>query len=274
VTLLAKLAIVSIAPCLAAQAADNVLTPAEKKEGFKLLFDGRSLKGWRDPAKKSPPGDSWTIEDGCLKTTPKPRVREDLITTESFGDFELKFDWRMSSGGNTGVKYRIQREVFINESAAQRGPGGFEGMMEREITNPKSDRAKVAPGERAQSYTIAYEFQLLDDANYPGQRGINVHSTGGLYSMIPPRKLVARPAGEWNQSRLVVKGDHFEHWINGELVLDGELHSKEALAGNAKRWAVAPTIRGILDSATASGPISLTHHGAAVWYKNLKIRKL
>lgn len=273
-TPLPKLPVLLVAACLTGLAADNVLTPAEKKEGFRLLFDGHTLKGWRDPAKKTPPGDSWTIEDGCLKTTPKPRVREDLISQESFTDFELKFDWRMSSGGNTGVKYRIQREVFINESAAQRGAGGFEGMMEREITNPRSDRSKVGPGERAQSYTIAYEFQLLDDANYPNQRGINVHSTGALYSMIQPRKLVARPAGEWNESRLVVKGDHFEHWINGVMVLDGELHSKEALAGNAKRWAVAPTIRGILDNAKPSGPISLTHHGAAVWYKNLKIRKL
>jgi hypothetical protein len=270
----AKLPILFITACLTGLAADNVLTPAEKKAGFQLLFDGTTLKGWRDPAKQTPPGDSWIIEDACLRTTPKPRIREDLITEESYSDFELKFDWRISAKGNTGIKYRIQREVFVDESKAQRGAGGFEGLMEREITKPTSDRTKVAEGSRAQVYTVAYEFQLLDDAGYPNQRTIDVHSTGALYSMIKPRTLAARPPGEWNESRIVVKGDHFEHWVNGVKVLDGGLHSEEALAGNAKRWAVAPTIRSILDNAKASGPISLTHHGAAVWFKNLKIRRL
>jgi hypothetical protein len=71
-----------------------------------------------------------------------------------------------------------------------------------------------------------------------------------------------------------VKGDHFEHWVNGVKVLEGGLKSDEAKAGNAKRWKAAPTVRGILDNAKPSGPLSLQHHGAAVWFKNLKIRKL
>ena len=77
-----------------------------------------------------------------------------------------------------------------------------------------------------------------------------------------------------NQSRLVVIGDHFEHWINGVKVLDGLLHSDEALAGTSKRWANAPTIRDMLNNAKPNGPIALQHHGAAVWFKNLKIRTL
>ena len=87
-----KNSILFLAACVTSQAADNALTQAEKQAGFRLLFDGRTLNGWRNPANEKPPGDSWTIEDGCLKTIPKPRISEDLITQESFGDFELKFD--------------------------------------------------------------------------------------------------------------------------------------------------------------------------------------
>ncbi len=263
------------AACLSALAADNVLTPAEKQAGFRLLFDGETFRGWRDPARENPPGTSWVVENGCLKTTAKPRIKEDLITEQSFGDFELTFDWHISAHGNTGVKYRLQRAVFVDNTKVDRG-AGFETMLEREVTSPLSDRDKMAPDATGEVYTIAYEFQLIDDAGYPGlnTRDGGVHATGALYSMIPPRKKAAHPAGEWNHSRLVVKGDHFEHWINGVEVLDGSLSSAEARAGTAKRWAAAPAIREILDHAKPSGPITLQHHDAEVWFKNLKIRLL
>ena len=269
-----KVPILCVAAGLAALAADNTLTPGEKQAGFRLLFDGRTMNGWRDPASETPAGDSWVIEDGCLRTTPRPRITEDLITRESYRDFELKFDWRISARGNTGVKYRIQHNVFVDNKKADR-LSEFEPMLEREETGHLSDRAKMAAGATGQEYTVAYEFQLIDDAGYPGmsQRD-RVHDTGALYSMIPPRRTAARPPGEWNQSRLVVKGDHFEHWINGVMVLDGSLSSEEALAGAAQRWAKAPTIRDMLIHAKPAGPISLQHHGAAVWFKNLKIRPL
>jgi hypothetical protein len=137
-----KTALLVAAACLCCLAADNTLTPAEKQEGFKLLFDGKTFDRWRNPADEHPAGDSWVIEDGCLKTTPKPRITEDLITKESYGDFELKFDWRISPGGNTGVKYRIQRIVFLDNSKADR-KGGFEASVEREVTSHMSDRASM-----------------------------------------------------------------------------------------------------------------------------------
>ena len=269
-----KMPILLVAVCLSLLAADNTLTPDEKKTGFRLLFDGHTLNGWRDPASETPPGKAWIIEDGCLKTTPKPPITEDLITQESYGDFELKFDWRISVRANTGVKYRIQRSIFVDNTKVDRSPG-FEAMLEAEVNHPRSDRAKFAPGATGQDYTVAYEFQLIDDAGYPELgRGDHVHDTGALYAMIPPRVKAARPAGEWNQSRLVVKGDHFEHWINGVMVLDGTLFSEEANAGTAKRWTKAPTIRDMLLHAKRTGPVSLQHHGGAVWFKNLKIRGL
>jgi hypothetical protein len=269
-----KLPILLAVAGLSSFAADNSLTPAEKQAGFRLLFDGHTLSGWREPASETPPGKAWVIEDGCLKTTPKPPITEDLITRDSYGDFELKFDWRISARANTGVKYRIQRAIFVDNTKVDRSVG-FEAMLEAEVKHPLSDRAKIAQDATAQEYTVAYEFQLIDDAGYPNlANSDHVHDTGALYAMIPPKLKAARPAGEWNQSRLVVKGDHFEHWINGVLVLDGWLFSEEANAGTAKRWANAPTIRDMLLHAKRSGPLSLQHHGGAVWFKNLKVRPL
>ena len=129
-------------------AAENQLTPAEKKEGWTLLFDGKTMKGWRDPAKKVKPGNGWKIEDGSLATVKGPNIEEDLITEKSYGDFELKFDWKVSPGGNTGLKYRIQKEVFYDTSKKTDGPGGFEGMLGREMANPKADRKTLASGRQ------------------------------------------------------------------------------------------------------------------------------
>src|SRR5271165_2013096 len=91
-----------------AAAADNELTSQEKAAGWKLLFDGRTFANWVDPSGRKPPGDSFTIEDGCLKAQPHPRIVEDLFTSKTFGDFILEFDWKISPGGNSGLKYRIQ----------------------------------------------------------------------------------------------------------------------------------------------------------------------
>src|SRR5262245_27545227 len=100
------------ATAMFASAADNALTPEEQRAGWKLLFDGETMKGWQDPAKKNVPGDAWEVRDGSLKTRLKPHIEEDLVSAKSYGDFELKFDWRVSPKANTGVKYRMQKEVF------------------------------------------------------------------------------------------------------------------------------------------------------------------
>src|SRR5438067_11243 len=135
-----KSVVVLIALCACVQGADNVLTPIEEQQGFKLLFDGRSFNGWRAPAGSKPPAAAWTVESGCLRTTASPKIREDLISEQSYGDFELKFDWRISPGGNTGVKYRIQRTVFIDGSKDQRTKIGFEAAVEQALKDPNSPR--------------------------------------------------------------------------------------------------------------------------------------
>src|SRR5262245_36434089 len=100
---------VALISCNGARAADNQLSSEDKAAGFKLLFDGKTFAGWEDPTKKSPPGDNFVIEDGCLKSTSHPKIDEDLFTSETFSDFELQFDWKISPRGNSGVKYRIQK---------------------------------------------------------------------------------------------------------------------------------------------------------------------
>ncbi|HYP05473.1 MAG TPA: DUF1080 domain-containing protein [Bryobacteraceae bacterium] len=256
-------------------AADNVLSPEEKKDGWKLLFDGKTMKGWQDPAKKSVPGSAWKVENGALATAKKPNLEEDLITEQSFGDFELKFDWRVAPGGNTGLKYRIQKEVFVADAKKQTGPGGFEGIIGRELASSASDRKQMAHDSKGFVYTVAFEFQLIDDERHPDALRGPSRQTGALYSMIPAKAKAAHPAGEWNSSLLRVKGQDFEHWVNGTKVLEGSLKDPVVAEGAAKRWGqYAPTVRDMLTNPRPSGPFALQHHGDDVWFRNIKVRTL
>jgi len=264
--------ILAAAATLAA-AADNALTPAEAKAGWRLLFDGTSMNGWRDPAKKDPPGDSWAIQDGCLTTRLKPRIAEDLISAESYGDFELVFDWRISPGGNTGVKYRIQDTVFVDNTKINSGPGGFEGMLGREMATRLSDRAKLAPQATAQEYTIGFEMQLLDDARHPDAKlGHDGDRTlGSLYDLIPaPKDKKVSPMGEWNHARVLAQGKHVEFWLNGVKTVEferGSARFRELVA--ASKYKSIPDFGEWKD-----GHILLQEHGNEVWFRNVKIREL
>lgn len=255
-------------------AADNVLTPGEKAAGFRLLFDGRTMNGWLDPAKLNAPGDAWMVEDGTLRTVLKPRISEDLLTEEEFGDFELLFDWRLAERANTGLKYRIQRTVFVDHTRRQPGPHGFEGMLGREMAGRLSDRAKLPDGAQGEVYSVGFEFQLLDDDRHPDARRGGDRQTGALYSMIPATQKASRPVGEWNHSKLVVRGTRIEHWVNGVKVLEGSLDDQRIKDGVARRWEPAPGIRDALLKPRPKGRIALQHHQDLVWFKNLKIREL
>ncbi len=257
----------------AVYAADpNTLTPEEKREGYRLLFDGKTFTNWKDPAKKDVPNQAWVIDDGTLKTVTKGnKFSEDLVTEKQYADFELKFDWKISARGNTGLKYRIQKEIFLEEEKVP--APRFEMMMGRELTEHLSDR-KTYKGGRAQLYTVGFEFQLIDDEGHPDGRRDATHRTGALYSFIPAAKQAAKAPGEWNNSRLVVKGDHFEHWLNGVLVLEGSLKDKAVADGAAKRWGPAPQIKDWLINAKPVGTIALQHHGDEVWFRAIKIREL
>lgn len=271
-TLLLPIFLLAIAAApLAIAGEDNTLTPAESKAGWKLLFDGRTFDNWRDPKGENPPGDSWTIEDGCLTTIPKPRITEDLISAKSYKDYTLEWDWKVSEGGNTGVKYRIQQTVLFFMSRNASTQGGFEGMLAAQLATPPGTRESLKPEERAQEYTVAFEFQLIDDLRHPDAKKDAAHQTGALYSMLAAKSRPANPAGEWNHSRLVLHGQHVEHWINGQQVLSASLRDPEGLAALKKRWTNGMSVYEILANAKPEGRLSLQNHGDKAWFKNVKI---
>jgi Domain of Unknown Function (DUF1080) len=246
--------------------ADNQLSPAEKSAGWRLLFDGRSFANWEDPSKKSPPGDSFVIEDGCLKAMQHHGLTEDLFSTGIYRDFELEWDWKIAEAGNSGVKYRIQDHIMLSPLNGRR----FEDVVNLAF-EPRLPRQ--ASG---QDYVVGFEYQMVDNAkNSDATRGGALHQAGALYDVVAPSKDATKPAGEFNHSRLVVRGDHVEHWMNGEKVVDASLNDPRVAAAMAKRWGAGSNVYKLLvNQPRQRCPISLQNHDADAWFKNIKIKPL
>lgn len=209
-----------------ASAADNALSPAEKAAGWRLLFDGRSTDGWRG-FKTAAPDAGWTVQDGALG--PDPKTSKDILTKETFGDFELVFDWKITPKGNSGVMFHVTE---TGEQTYQSGP----------------------------------EYQVVDNA-----RGEPlVEQAGALYGLYAPATDATKPVGEFNHSRLILKGGKGEHWLNGVKVAAYDLNSPEfkakVAASKFKAW---PQF-----AASDTGHIAIQNHGDHVWYRNIKIRPL
>jgi hypothetical protein len=262
-----RTALLFAAAALAATAQPNRLTPEEKKAGFVLLFDGKSMKGWDDPSKKTPPGNAWTIDDSCLHTIKNPNITEDLFTTTNYRDFELRWEWKISPRGNSGLKYRIQKHLFVHRPK----PGErFEASVERSFTNPVEARP-----DKGQDYVIGFEYQMTDDSSNPDAKSNPKHTAGALYDMVAPSSAASKPVGEFNESRIVVKGNHVEHWLNSVKVVDSELDSPAAMEGINKRWRDAPHVLELLAKQPAAEcPISLQNHGDDAWFRTIRIKKL
>jgi hypothetical protein len=249
-------------------AADNRLSPEEKKAGWKLLFDGKTYAGWEDPSKKSPPGDSFTIENGMLKALAHCQINEDLFTRDAWSDFELQFDWKISPAGNSGVKYRIQDRVLLQPMGAR--TISFEALVNLSLKDRLSERPK-----KGQEYVIGLEYQVLDNQRNPDARRGTSHQAGALYDIFPPARDATRPVGEFNHSRLLVKGDHVEHWLNEEKVVDGSLNAPEVGKSASGRWGTeSPVYHMLAEQPRKTTRISLQNHESDAWFKNLKIRKL
>jgi hypothetical protein len=261
----------AVALCAAAsvclRAADNQLTAEERKAGWILLFDGRTFENWEDPTKKSPPGDSFSIEDGCLKAKSHPKLTEDLFTTRTWGDFDLQWDWKIAVRGNSGVKYRIQDRIWLTGQTIRK----FEDMVNAAMRNPPASRP-----ERGQEYVVGFEYQMTDDAANPdalhnGPR----HRTAALYDIFPAVNTEPKPVGEFNHSELIVRDKHVEHWLNGAKVLDARLDAPEIAEGMAKRWGVdSPVYDLLVKQPRPRCQISLQNHDDNAWFKNVKIKEL
>ncbi len=208
----------------------NELTAAERAAGWRLLFDGQSTRGWRSFKKSTFPEKGWVVANGCLKHLARGGGG-DIITDASFGDFELVWEWRLAPGANSGVKY------FVTETRAS---------------------------------ALGHEYQLVAPQHPEAVAEPTKHVTGSFYDVWPTRTPVRlRPPGEFNESRILVRGTRVEHWLNGEKVLEYELGSaalKAAVAASKFR-----DVPGFGEK--VRGHILLQDHGGEVWFRNLKIRE-
>lgn len=219
----------------------NTLTKQEKQQGWKLLFDGKTTKGWRGAYKKEFPAFGWEVKNGTLTVLEsggaESRHGGDIVTVNEYSNFELKLDFKLTKGANSGIKY------FVVESLPR--PAGS---------------------------AIGLEYQILDDKKHPdAKKGVKGNRTvASLYDLIPAEGKRANPVGKWNHARLLVKGSHVEHWLNSRKVVEYERGSQifRALVAKSKykdfkNFGEHPR-----------GHILLQDHGDRVSFKNIKIRVL
>jgi len=223
----------------ARQSAPNTLTAKEKQEGWTLLFDGKSMKGWRGAYMESLPKKGWEVKEGLLIVQEsgggEASFGGDIVTLKEFSSFELTLEFKLTDGANSGIKY------FVIEQQPKT-PGSAKGL----------------------------EYQVLDDAKHPDAKlGINGNRTlASLYDIMPAANKKVNPVGEWNRVRILVKGRHVEHWLNGMKVLEFERGGKEFLAHKAEsKFKDVPQF-----GEYPKGRILLQDHGNKVFYRNIKIR--
>lgn len=212
----------------------NTLTKEEKKEGWKLLFDGRNTDGWHTYGQTSG-SPRWKVEDGAITpNTADKNGHGDLVTDGIYGNFDLKLEWKISPGGNSGILFDVQE-----------------------------DTAKYK-----ETYFTGPEMQVLDnDSNHDGR--IHKHRAGNLYDLIAgPDE--TKPVGQWNQAEIILKDGNLKLFLNGVNVVTTTMwddHWRDMVAHSKfKRW---PEF-----AVAHSGRIALQYHDFPVWFRNIRIKTL
>ena len=226
------------AAALAFGAEPNRLTSAEKAAGWQLLFDGSTTDGWLEISGKPFPRACWNVEDGCLHAHARDS-KQDIRTAATYRSFDLQFDWKLGANGNSGVKYLIQRtDEWTNQTGRQARARGL-------------------------------EYQLADARN--SEASDPRRTTGALYSLVAPGPALPAAAGEFHHSRIVVRGRHAEHWLDGVKIV--EFETTDARVVKLLR---ADLPKGLPADAPLAeeSPISLQNHTADAWFRDLKIKRL
>lgn len=218
----------------------NTLSKGEIKNGWSLLWNGKSFYGWRGIYKDNFPKHGWIVENGeliCLgNEMPDSLKGGDIITDKRYRNFELKCEFKISDKGNSGIKY------FVDESL------------------------ESSPG-----HGLGLEFAILDNKSWPYDKPEYNRTCGSLYDLIrAPENTKVKSNGEWNKARIIVNGNHIEHWLNGTKTVELEKNSKkyyQLLAkskyANIKKW-----------GEFKDGHILLQDEGPRTSFRNIKIRKI
>jgi uncharacterized protein len=179
----------------------NFLTTEEKKAGFQLLFNGRTLDGWRGFKQEEAPKKGWSVQDGTLHHA-EGGGGGDLLTVDQYGDFDFRFEWKVAKKSNSGVIYHAQDRL-------------------------------------SSTYWTGLEYQILDDAHH--EKTAAKHRAGALYDLVIPVGKVLEKTGEWNTGRIVVKSGRTHHYLNGVKIVDIPIVGPEwdaLVAGSKfKNWA-------------------------------------
>jgi Domain of Unknown Function (DUF1080) len=216
-------------------AQNNTLTEKEKREGWKLLFDGKSTQGWRN-YNSDKIGEAWKIQDESLylDLSNKEKKGGDIVTNDEFENYELTYDWKISKCGNSGLIFNVV-ESERNNYVWQTGP----------------------------------EMQVLDNTCHPDAKIIK-HRAGDLYDLISCSTETVKPAGEWNTARIVSNKKHYEFYLNGTKVVEFTMHTPEWQEMIKKsKFKDMPDF-----GKSTKGHIALQDHGDPVWFRNIKIKSL
>lgn len=225
----------------------NSLSRAEKKAGWKLLFDGKTFEGWRGLGRDHVPAGLWVVENGQIRkikdseAKPLPDGSQpesgDLMTIGTFENFELVFEWKIDKAGNSGLKYNVSEE------------------MSQKFGSKYS--------------ALGFEYQMLDDSD-PVYKDLKpAQFSGSLYDLIPAKNIKLRPVGEYNSSRIIVDGNHVEHWLNGIKVVGYEFGSGELdSAYKLSKFNKIPDFH-----SKRKAHIVLQNHSDAAWFRNIMIRE-
>jgi hypothetical protein len=218
----------------------NSLSAEEKTDGWQLLFDGQTLNGWHKYG-GAPVGSAWKVEDGTLRL----QVQQmegwqianggDIVAEPEFENFHLKLEWKIDTGGNSGIMFYVHEDSVKYKWPWETGP----------------------------------EMQVLDNAKHPDAK-VPKHRAGDLYDILACTKETVKPALEWNAAEIKCVNGKLDFWLNGENVVSTTMWDdnwKQML--KTTKWATRPDF-----STYKKGRIALQDHGNNVWFRNIKAKKL